>query len=59
MNSIEIEILEYSYWEHFKASKEISLILPINHPRRKKIEGATNDILKQLHAIKKDSAKCA
>jgi len=31
--TIKIEILQYSYWEHFKALKDISLILPIEHPK--------------------------
>ena len=52
MDEIEIEILEFSYWEHFKAQKEIALILPIDHPRRKKLEEATNEILKKLHELK-------
>lgn len=50
MRSIKIEILQYSYWEHFKALKDVALILPIEHPKRKKLEDATNEILKQLHA---------
>lgn len=52
MNSINIEILEYSYWEHFKALKDVSLILPIEHPKRKQLEKATNEILNQLQTIK-------
>jgi hypothetical protein len=53
MNNIGIEILEYSYWEHFKALKDISLILPLNHPKRKKFEKTTNEILKELQDLKK------
>jgi hypothetical protein len=52
MDSIKIEILEYSYWEHFKALKDVALILPIEHPKRKKLEKATNEILKELHELK-------
>lgn len=52
MDRTKIEILEYSYWEHFKALKDISLILPLDHPRRKKLERATNEILKELHELK-------
>ena len=40
MSNIKVEILEYSYWEHFKALKDIALILPIEHPKRKKLEKA-------------------
>lgn len=52
MDRIKIEILEYSYWEHFKALKDVALILPIEHPKRKKLENATNEILKELHELK-------
>jgi hypothetical protein len=52
MDSIKIEILEYSYWEHFKALKDVALILPIEHQKRKKLEKATNEILKELHELK-------
>ncbi len=52
MDIIKIEILEYSYWEHFKALKDIALILPLEHPKRKKLEKATNELLKELHELK-------
>lgn len=52
MDELKIEILEYSYWEHFKALKDIALILPIEHPKRKKLEKAINEILKELHELK-------
>lgn len=58
MDKIKIEILEYSYWEHFKALKDIALILPIEHPKRIKIEIYTNNILKELHKLKlEDNSK--
>lgn len=52
MDNIKIEILEYSYWEHFKALKDVALILPIEHQKRKKLENAANEILKELHELK-------
>ena len=52
MDKIKIEILEYSYWEHFKALKDIALILPLDHPKRKKLELTVNKLLKELHEIK-------
>ncbi len=52
MDRIKIEILEYSYWEHFKALKDVSLILSLDDPRRKELEKATNEILKELHELK-------
>lgn len=32
------EILLYSYWEHFKAAKDLALILPPDHPKRISIQ---------------------
>ena len=52
---IKIEILEYSYWEHFKAMKDISLILPLTHPKRVKIGNALEDILCQLKKLKNEN----
>ena len=52
MDAIRIEILEYSYWEHFKALKDIALILPIERSKRKKLENELNKILKELHELK-------
>ena len=36
--SIELEILQASYWEHFKQAKELSLYLPISNSRRRALE---------------------
>ncbi len=47
MSKIKLEILEYNYWEHFKAAKDISLILPLEHPKRKRYEVEMNRLLKQ------------
>ncbi len=38
MDEIRQEILNYSYWEHFKEAKALALILPIDHPKRVYIE---------------------
>jgi hypothetical protein len=48
----ELEILEYSYWEHFKHAKDISLILPVDHPKRKSLEIELNSISKKMQHIK-------
>lgn len=53
MNNIKIQILEYSYWEHFKALKDASFILPLEHPQRKLLELETNKIQLQLQELKK------
>lgn len=41
---IEQEILKASYWEHFKVAKDLALILPIDHPKRLKIESELNKL---------------
>ena len=42
--TIEEEILKASYQEHFKVAKELAMIFPINHWRRKKIEKSMNEL---------------
>ena len=49
--SIQLEILNSSYWEHFKFSKELAGYLDLNHPKRVKIEKELNLIIKQIHKI--------
>lgn len=53
MNSIQLEILEYSYWEHFKMAKDTSLVLPLHNPKRKRIEEEMNKISNQIKELKK------
>lgn len=43
------EILEASYWEHYKFAKELAMFLPISHPKRLKIEREMNSILEKLN----------
>ena len=52
MDNIKLEILNYSYWEHFKLAKDLALILPLDHPRRQLLEKEMTDLLKQIHQIK-------
>ena len=42
--SIELEILQYSYWEHFKAAKDLALILPIDHPKRIELQNTIDSL---------------
>jgi len=51
---IELEILEYNYWEHFKYAKDISLILPLHNKKRILLEKEMNKMLKRIHQIKKE-----
>jgi hypothetical protein len=50
--NLELEILEYSYWEHFKHAKDLALILPLEHPKRKEVEKELNQIQKQIKELK-------
>lgn len=49
MNNIHQEILKASHLEHFKAAKDLALILPLNHPKRLLIEKEVNKIQEQLN----------
>lgn len=52
MNEISLEILEYSYWEHFKFAKDLALVLPLKHPKRVAMENKVNELAKELHELK-------
>ncbi len=51
----KLEILEYNYWEHFKALKEMSLILPLKHPRRLELESEVNKLQKEINDLKRSN----
>jgi hypothetical protein len=55
MNQIKLEILEYSYWEHFKYAKDISMVLPVNNPKRLRVEEELNKMIKLIHEIKNNN----
>ena len=44
MNTIEIEILQLSYWEHFKLAKDLALVYPVEHIKRKTVEKILNEL---------------
>jgi hypothetical protein len=48
MNSIELELLKASHLEHFKAAKDLSFILSIDHPRRKRVEKELNYLTNEI-----------
>ncbi len=52
MKAIELELLEANYWEHFKFAKDLSLYLPLNHPKRIKIESELNEMITIIQKIK-------
>jgi len=53
MTNISLEILNYSYWEHYSYAKDLSFVLPADHPKRIRIQKETDEILKQIHKLKK------
>ena len=49
---LQLEILQYNYWEHYKFEKDIAMVLPIDHPKRIKMREYTADILDKIHKLK-------
>jgi len=43
------EILNYSYIEHLKYSKDLAQVLPIDHPKRVEAQKALDDIINKLN----------
>jgi hypothetical protein len=46
------EILLMSYWEHFKAAKDLALIYPPEHPQRQKVEAELQLLQQKLSQSK-------
>jgi hypothetical protein len=57
VQEIRLEILEASYWEHFKFAKDLSLYLPLDHPKRKVLESEINKLLHEINSIKEKESK--
>lgn len=55
MQQIRLEILQYSYWEHHKAAKDLAMILPVGHPRRKQVEDEMNKLVEEIQKIKSNN----
>jgi hypothetical protein len=43
------EILLLSYWEHFKAAKDLALIYPLEHPKRVAIENELKILTQKIN----------
>ena len=52
IEQIEFEILNAYYWEHFKASKDLEKIYPVDHPKRVELLNTLNEIQPLLKKIK-------
>jgi hypothetical protein len=55
-DALKLEILQYNYWEHFKFEKDISMVLPVNHPKRVNARRHSNELLEEIHKIKNKNA---
>ena len=49
--NIQLDILRFSYWEHFKAAKELSQVYPPEHPRLIQITKVMNDLIIQINFL--------
>lgn len=49
---IKLELLNSSWLEHQKSAKDMGLIYPIDHPKRKLIEAEINKIVIQIQKLK-------
>ena len=57
--NIKLEILQYSYWEHFKAAKDLSFILPIEHPKRVELQNTINSLIVEIKTVQPgDEVQC-
>ena len=57
MNDIRLEILRASHLEHEKVERDLSVLLPVDHPKRIKIRDSANDIIGEIQKITKDHLK--
>lgn len=55
--SLRLQILEYSYWEHYKYAKDLQYVLPIDHPKRVKIEKLLNEMITEINLMKTEMEK--
>lgn len=57
IESIRLEILRESYWQHIKAEKDIAFVFPDpTHIKRKKLTSTINQIIVDINKIKKQSS---
>lgn len=52
---MNLEIINSSYWEHFKFAQELAGYLDLNHPKRIKVEAELNKMLDKIREL--NSAK--
>lgn len=55
--NLELQILEFNYWEHFKHAKDLALILPLEDLKRISIEKSLNDLQLKINNIKNGTTR--
>lgn len=53
MLKIKLEILLANHLEHFKMAKDLSMIYPVNNPKRLLFEKVLNDLVIEMHEVQK------
>jgi hypothetical protein len=53
MTPIQLEILKFSYWEHFKKAKDLALIYPPEHPERLLLQKEIDKMLSTINEHEK------
>lgn len=44
-----VDILLLNYWEHFKLAKDLALVYPPEHPKRKLLEQTLSELLNKIN----------
>ncbi len=52
---IALELLNCSYYEHLKYAQELQLYLPLEHPKRREIEKALNELMQEIKTLTDNS----
>lgn len=48
---VNLEILNSSYWEHFKFAQELAGYLDLHHPKRVRVEKELNIMLDKIRML--------
>ncbi len=50
--TIQLEILQFNYWEHFKYSKDLALIYSPETPKRRELDRVLNELITKINTLK-------
>lgn len=54
---MRLQILNSSYWEHFKFAQELAGYLDLDHPKRIKVEKELNKMLDEIRLLNLEQNK--